>query len=356
MQLFHTPEEENEFLQSLRARTDGVEPPDSLSPERIRKMLPQRRPISMTRRIAPYAAMAACLAVVLTGTIFFRNGQLSGSPELYIDNAATSQTATAEASREYTAGTAEISSIANFSAQAPQEDYSALYAAIQESCVLEKGAAVGGTNFLKGNMRCSDDIFEKDDTIYSLTNDGQLFVSTEGGAEAVITPEFPSDGTWTAQDLFLSGDRLVVFGEGVFASGAPGSAAVIYDLSQPEKPACLTSLAQSGGELQSVLANGLLILESAWTPADPGDGSLPERFVPASWQDGWTELFSMDEISLAESGSGYAILTCTDLETGVTLSRLAGYGTTPDSLTESGASWGSRTVTWEDGTFRLNER
>ena len=351
MQHIPTPEEENDFLQSLRARTSRVEPPESLSPEHIRENLPQRRAISMTRRIAPYAAMAACLAVILTGTAIFRKGGLSGSPELYTGNAATSQAAVAEAPDSVPK---EADPYMGFAATALPEDYSALYAAVEKSRSLEMGSA-DRTGSME-NAKRSAGALKKDETSYSLTQNGQLFLSTEGGAENELTPEFPPEGTWTATELLLSGDRLVILGEGVFASGEPGSAAVVYDLSQPEMPSCLTSFAQSGGDLRAELANGLLILESTWTPADPSDGSQPERYVPSTWEDGWTQLFTSAEIPVVESGSGYAVLTCTDLETGVTLSRLAGYGLTPGPLSETGVAWGEYAVTWEDGNFHLNER
>ena len=189
MQHIPTPEEENDFLQSLRARTSRVEPPESLSPEHIRENLPQRRAISMTRRIAPYAAMAACLAVILTGTAIFRKGGLSGSPELYTGNAATSQAAVAEAPDSVPK---EADPYMGFAAAALPENYSALYAAVEKSRSLEMGSA-DRTGSME-NAKRSAGALKKDETSYSLTQNGQLFLSTEGGAENELTPEFPRRG------------------------------------------------------------------------------------------------------------------------------------------------------------------
>ena len=59
--------DEEEFLGSLRKRADSVTPPPSLSPDAIKKQLPERPKITLTRRLAPFAAAAACLALILTG-------------------------------------------------------------------------------------------------------------------------------------------------------------------------------------------------------------------------------------------------------------------------------------------------
>ena len=52
--------DEEEFLGSLRKRADSVTPPPSLSPDAIKKQLPERPKITLTRRLAPFAAAAAC--------------------------------------------------------------------------------------------------------------------------------------------------------------------------------------------------------------------------------------------------------------------------------------------------------
>lgn len=67
--------------QRIRKMADSLEPPSSLSPEKLLQKLPDRQPVrqfSVIRKYTPAIAMAACLLVVIAGSAVLRN--FAGEP------------------------------------------------------------------------------------------------------------------------------------------------------------------------------------------------------------------------------------------------------------------------------------
>ncbi len=373
---FPAPEEENDaFLNELRAMGDSIEPPSSLAPEQIRNRLPDPNRIPLTRRIAPYAAMAACLAVVLTGVRIFqqnqaswlRSGNTSGAAassqaaaqandalETYVDGLSEGAE-TAEGGQEECVQKTAPPNTAKYAASAP--DYTAVYEAVQDNATAE--SFDGAANEQDKASLAHKEAIRFQSVEYSLTEDGELLVF-QGEAEArAVSLELPG-GSWTAQSLLLAGteERLIVLGEGLSDSGMPCSIAAFYDISVPSDPVYAGSYAQSGSNCQAVLSGGVLILQSIWIPANVEDGSDPGQYVPAVYQDGGRMLFYPAEIPLLEggAGSGYLVLTAADIRSGSVQSRLAGYGPLSEvSLSEKGVQWNGACISWEGGVLSLAE-
>lgn len=369
---FPAPEEENDvFLNELRTMADSIEPPPSLAPEQIRDRLPDRLPL--TRRIAPYAAMAACLAVVLAGTRIFQRNQSTELRSGNVSSAPSSSQAAAQANdalggtpEAYNESTEEAGQQECVPKAAPSDamyaalsapDYTAVYEAVRDSAAA--GNFDGAANEQDKASLAHKEAIRFQSVEYSLTEDGELLVF-QGEAEArTVSLELPG-GSWTAQSLLLAGteERLIVLGEGLSDSGMPCSIAAFYDLSSPGEPVYANSYTQSGGGCRAFLSEGVLILGSVWSPVSVGDGSDPGQYVPAVCQDGGCTLFYPEEIPLLEGepGAGYLVLTAADVRTGSIQSRLAGYGALSKAgFSEEGFLWNGACISWEDGTLSLSE-
>lgn len=374
---FPAPEEENDaFLNELRAMGDSIEPPSSLAPEQIRNRLPDLNRIPLTRRIAPYAAMAACLAVVLTGVRIFqqnqaswlRSGNTSGAAassqaaaqandalETYVDGLSEGAE-TAEGGQEECVQKTAPPNTAKYAASAP--DYTAVYEAVQDNATAE--SFDGAANEQDKIFLACEEALRFQSVRYSLAEGCELLVF-QGDTEAqTVSLELPDGRSWTAQNLLLSEseERLIVLGEGISDSGLSCSIAAFYDISVPSDPVYAGSYAQSGSSCQAVLSGGVLILQSIWIPANVEDGSDPGQYVPAVYQDGGCMLFYPAEIPLLEggAGSGYLVLTAADIRSGSVQSRLAGYGPLSEvSLSEKGVQWNGTCISWEGGVLSLAE-
>lgn len=320
--------DEEEFLGSLRKRADSVTSPPSLSPDAIKKQLPERPKITLTRRLAPFAAAAACLALILTGTYALK------SPGI--------------ATREYTNGSASSAATLAiyderacmpFAAQAA--DYSDIYQMVTENS--SKAAS------FSNEKRTVDSGATDSDALYTLTESGRV----ERDGTVLFTPEFPEGGSWKPVSLLLSADgsRLCVLGEGAFDSGTPSSAALLYDLSDPAAPKLLTSFAQTGSAPMAAFSDNTLLFAALWQPEDPGDGSDPEAFVPGTFSNGFFSLLLPNQVENL-GGSTYLTLTALD-PNGMILDNVSLYGHFDALiLTENGAEWDGGFCPFDSSAFQ----
>lgn len=161
-----------EFLGSLRKRADSVTPPPSLSPDAIKKQLPERPKITLTRRLAPFAAAAACLALILTGTYALK------SPALPSGSTQTVPASSAEAVAIY-----DERAYMPFAAQAT--DYSDIYQMVTENS--SKAASSSNKKHTVASSGATDS-----DALYTLTESGRV----EQDGTVLFTPEFPEGGSW----------------------------------------------------------------------------------------------------------------------------------------------------------------
>lgn len=320
--------DEEEFLGSLRKRADSVTSPPSLSPDAIKKQLPERPKITLTRRLAPFAAAAACLALILTGAYALK------SPGI--------------ATREYTNGSASSAATVAiyderacmpFAAQAA--DYSDIYQMVIENS--SKAAS------FSNEKRTVDSGATDSDALYTLTESGRV----ERDGTVLFTPEFPEGGSWKPVFLLLSanGSRLCVLGEGAFDSGTPSSAALLYDLSDPAASKLLTSFAQTGSVPMAAFSDNTLLFAALWQPEDPGDGSDPEAFVPGTFSNGFFSLLLPDQVENL-GGSTYLTLTALD-PNGMILDNVSLYGRFDALiLTENGAEWDGGSCPFDSSAFQ----
>lgn len=320
--------DEEEFLGSLRKRADSVTSPPSLSPDAIKKQLPERPKITLTRRLAPFAAAAACLALILTGTYALK------SPGI-----ATREYTTGSASSAATLAIYDERACMPFAAQAA--DYSDIYQMVTENS--SKAAS------FSNEKRTVDSGATDSDALYTLTESGRV----ERDGTVLFTPGFPEGGSWKPVSLLLSADgsRLCVLGEGAFDSGTPSSAALLYGLSDPAAPKLLTSFAQTGSAPMAAFSDNTLLFAALWQPEDPGDGSDPEAFVPGTFSDGFFSLLLPNQV---ENLGGSAYLTLTALDpNGMILDNVSLYGNFDALiLTENGAEWDGGSCPFDRSAFQ----
>lgn len=320
--------DEEEFLGSLRKRADSVTSPPSLSPDAIKKQLPERPKITLTRRLAPFAAAAACLALILTGTYALK------SPGI-----ATREYTTGSASSAATLAIYDERACMPFAAQAA--DYSDIYQMVTENS--SKAAS------FSNEKRTVDSGATDSDALYTLTESGRV----ERDGTVLFTPEFPEGGSWKPVSLLLSanGSRLCVLGEGAFDSGTPSSAALLYDLSDPAAPKLLTSFAQTGSAPMAAFSDNTLLFAALWQPEDPDDGSDPEAFVPGTFSSGFFSLLLPDQVENL-GGSTYLTLTALD-PNGMILDNVSLYGHFDALiLTENGAEWDGGSCPFDSSAFQ----
>lgn len=320
--------DEEEFLGSLRKRADSVTSPPSLSPDAIKKQLPERPKITLTRRLAPFAAAAACLALILTGTYALK------SPGI-----ATREYTTGSASSAATLAIYDERACMPFAAQAA--DYSDIYQMVTENS--SKAAP------FSNEKRTVDSGATDSDALYTLTESGRV----ERDGTVLFTPGFPEGGSWKPVSLLLSADgsRLCVLGEGAFDSGTPSSAALLYDLSDPAAPKLLTSFAQTGSAPMAAFSDNTLLFAALWQPEDPGDGSDPEAFVPGTFSNGFFSLLLPDQVENL-GGSTYLTLTALD-PNGMILDNVSLYGHFDALiLTENGAEWDGGSCPFDSSVFQ----
>lgn len=320
--------DEEEFLGSLRKRADSVTSPPSLSPDAIKKQLPERPKITLTRRLAPFAAAAACLALILTGTYALK------SPGI-----ATREYTTGSASSAATLAIYDERACMPFAAQAA--DYSDIYQMVTENS--NKAAS------FSNEKRTVDSGATDSDALYTLTESGRV----ERDGTVLFTPEFPEGDSWKPVSLLLSADgsRLCVLGEGAFDSGTPSSAALLYDLSDPAAPKLLTSFAQTGSAPMAAFSDNTLLFAALWQPEDPGDGSDPEAFVPGTFSNGFFSLLLPDQVENL-GGSTYLTLTALD-PNGMILDNVSLYGHFDALiLTENGAEWDGGSCPFDTSVFQ----
>lgn len=320
--------DEEEFLGSLRKRADSVTSPPSLSPDAIKKQLPERPKITLTRRLAPFAAAAACLALILTGTYALK------SPGI-----ATREYTTGSASSAATLAIYDERACMPFAAQAA--DYSDIYQMVTENS--SKAAP------FSNEKRTVDSGATDSDALYTLTESGRV----ERDGTVLFTPGFPEGGSWKPVSLLLSADgsRLCVLGEGAFDSGTPSSAALLYDLSDPAAPKLLTSFAQTGSAPMAAFSDNTLLFAALWQPEDPGDGSDPEAFVPGTFSNGFFSLLLPDQVENL-GGSTYLTLTALD-PNGMILDNVSLYGHFDALiLTENGAEWDGGSCPFDSSAFQ----
>lgn len=320
--------DEEEFLGFLRKRADSVTSPPSLSPDAIKKQLPERPKITLTRRLAPFAAAAACLALILTGTYALK------SPGI-----ATREHTNGSASSAATLAIYDERACMPFAAQAA--DYSDIYQMVTENS--SKAASFS-------NEKCTVDSGATDSgALYTLTESGRV----ERDGTVLFTPGFPEGGSWKPVSLLLSADgsRLCVLGEGAFDSGTPSSAALLYDLSDPAAPKLLTSFAQTGSAPMAAFSDNTLLFAALWQPEDPGDGSDPEAFVPGTFSNGFFSLLLPDQVENL-GGSTYLTLTALD-PNGMILDNVSLYGNfDAPILTENGAEWDGGSCPFDSSAFQ----
>lgn len=320
--------DEEEFLGSLRKRADSVTSPPSLSPDAIKKQLPERPKITLTRRLAPFAAAAACLALILTGTYALK------SPGI-----ATREHINGSASSAATVAIYDERACMPFAAQAA--DYSDIYQMVTENS--SKAAS------FSNEKRTVDSGATDSDALYTLTESGRV----ERDGTLLFTPGFPEGGSWKPVFLLLSADgsRLCVLGEGAFDSGTPSSAALLYDLSDPAAPKLLTSFAQTGSAPMAAFSDNTLLFAALWQPEDPGDGSDPEAFVPGTFSNGFFSLLLPDQVENL-GGSTYLTLTALD-PNGMILDNVSLYGHFDALvLTENGAEWDGGSCPFDSSAFQ----
>lgn len=320
--------DEEEFLGSLRKRADSVTSPPSLSPDAIKKQLPERPKITLTRRLAPFAAAAACLALILTGTYALK------SPSI-----ATREHTNGSASSAATLAIYDERACMPFAAQAA--DYSDIYQMVTEN----SSKAASFSNEKRTVASGATD----SDALYTLTESGRV----ERDGTVLFTPEFPEGGSWKPVFLLLSADgsRLCVLGEGAFDSGTPSSAALLYDLSDPAAPKLLTSFAQTGSAPMAAFSDNTLLFAALWQPEDPGDGSDPEAFVPGTFSNGFFFLLLPDQVENL-GGSTYLTLTALD-PNGMILDNVSLYGHFDALiLTENGAEWNGGSCPFDSSAFQ----
>lgn len=320
--------DEEEFLGSLRKRADSVTSPPSLSPDAIKKQLPERPKITLTRRLAPFAAAAACLALILTGTYALK------SPSI-----ATREHTNGSASSAATLAIYDERACMPFAAQAA--DYSDIYQMVTENS--SKAAS------FSNEKRTVDSGATDSDALYTLTESGRV----ERDGTVLFTPEFPEGGSWKPVFLLLSADgsRLCVLGEGAFDSGTPSSAALLYDLSDPAAPKLLTSFAQTGSAPMAAFSDNTLLFAALWQPEDPGDGSDPEAFVPGTFSNGFFSLLLPNQVENL-GGSTYLTLTALD-PNGMILDNVSLYGHFDALiLTENGAEWDGGSCPFDSSAFQ----
>lgn len=362
--MLHMPvsEEDRELLEKLKKMADSIEPPASLSPEQIKNRLPDRKTISFSRRIAPYAAAAACLAVVLTGTSLFLKNQGTASDSIQMETAVQSTSAADEAPSE--AAVAEDTAVPEeenallkenvilYSADA-QEDVSSKNSADSYEAVYEAMAdsftdnAVQDKRGLSVTAAMATPAATVDGTEYLLSDGRQLQATLTDGTAQTIELEL-SEG-WSIQYLLEADGRLGVTGE---ISEENKTFAVFYDVTEPLEPIETASIVQSGTlEGVSVSSDGTVLLLSEWTPADPGDGSDPSAFIPAVDSGAGEELLLPEEILLGEGG-GYLVATVTEPASGTIVDKIACCGISQeDSFTEDGFLWNGNLFRWENGSF-----
>lgn len=321
--------DEEEFLGSLRKRADSVTSPPSLSPDAIKKQLPERPKITLTRRLAPFAAAAACLALILTGTYALKNPGIA--PREHTNGSASS----AETVAIYDEGSYML-----FAAQTA--DYSDIYQMVTENS--SKAASSSNKKHTVASSGATDS-----DALYTLTESGRV----EQDGTVLFTPEFPEGGSWKPVSLLLSADgsRLCVLSEGAFDSGTPSSAALLYDLSDPAAPKLLTAFAQTGSAPMAAFSDNTLLFAALWQPEDPGDGSDPETFVPGTFSDGFFSLLLPDQVEDL-GGSTYLTLTALD-PNGMILDNVSLYGNFDALiLTENGAEWDGGSCPFDRSAFQ----
>ena len=363
--MLHMPvsEEDRELLEKLKKMADSIEPPASLSPEQIKNRLPDRKIIPFSRRIAPYAAAAACLAVVLTGTTLFLKNQETASDGITMETVTQSASAADDASSEAAAAEADMAPEENnaigkentvlYSAEA-QEDaaaeqsadsYETVYEAITGSAADSAVQDKRGMNVTSAAMSAPSAAV--DGTEYCLSGVQQLKAVSADGTSQTVELALPEG--WSIEYLTEAGGCLGVMGQ---ISGADQTFAVCYDVSEPLEPVETVSIVQSGTlEGVWVSSDGTLLLLSRWTPSDPGDGSDPSAFIPAVDTGSGAELLLPEEILLGK-GSGYLVATAIDPGTGTVVGRIACCGVSgEDGFTGDGFQWNGSLFRWENGSF-----
>lgn len=383
----HTPD--NDAMERrIREMADSLKIPPSLEPENLLPRLPdrQRIPIIRIRRYLPAAAAAACLLVVLSGTVFLRQfagpsvitpesslqssgpessaPESSASPSLPGEVSAESEdeAPSGEASGEpgtdalpapapepsqpqqsapsggQTEGPASSApeetpsepqqepenSLQQQDVSAYQDVYDAMVSLQRDSQVYSgaapaysrAGAAVAmsdsvsgaGTVQSAGSLLCSLSSGEESETITVFN----LRKSTEEPA-SVFQPEFQVPefegmhlSSIAVNELYLKGTTLAAVGTAYYWSDAGTRQRTItvislYDLSSPQKPEYLVTLAQDGQLAASCLDGSTLALVTSYTvsPRQTLEEDRLASYLPVCYVNGREVLPTGEQIQVS---------------------------------------------------------
>lgn len=325
----------------------------------IKKKAAEERSASVRRaKFVRYGAVAAAFVLVLGGVL----GTVLISRPLAAKTAESAVASVASASADKATGNGETDAFASY-----DELYDAIKAmnggdatavstdmAVAEEVEAPAPAAGSGATVTsdaamdepRAASSCSDysetnvqvkgvdeaDIVKTDGTyIYYLAENTLSIAKADGKDTTVLsrTNVYTDDGNWGyAAELFLLGNRLMIVCQSMqtvwvndqstrYQSGANQTEAIIYDVSNREKPALVVSLGQSGSYVSSRLIGEYVYLVTSHTVYNCAR-SEPATYVPALTENGASELLDAGAIMSVPNPteSAYTVVGSINLKSG----------------------------------------
>ena len=171
------------------------------------------------------------------------------------------------------------------------------------------------------------DIVKTDGRYLYVLSKGQIvIVDPNDGQPQKLTAFTPSHGEangYGVSGMYLTGDRLVLM-QYRYTQGRATTAALIYDIADPEQPSLVTCFEQDGGEISSRVIGDVLYTVSKHTVRSNPIEEEPATFVPSIACDGETAVLAANDIYVCEESAQYVVVTAVRVsEKGERLSQKA---------------------------------
>lgn len=340
--------------------------PPSLSKENIVKMLEDSEQApKLTKRkrqqtVYKFVAVAAAIAIVLSGTFIYRQQTAQKTPPAMIDNGTVSISENENYDEIYSRLKAMKNEIAKENARSFFDSFGAKYSA--ENAVVDGNAnagalpgdtadlgvdektesenAFGTTNTQEENIDEGDIIKTDGKNIYLADRENKCvyIVKADSGKMQKIS-EISFSGNVHIQEMYLTGNRLaVIYSEydyskqptsyndtvtydAVFRGGCCASWVCsdtkigFYDVSNPENATLISNFSQSGDFTSSRLRDGKIYLVSSYA-VDLFARDYKDTCIPETAKNGDKELIPASKITLVNGTDtpAYAVISTFDVQ------------------------------------------
>lgn len=147
--------------------------------------------------------------------------------------------------------------------------------------------------------------------LYVLSGERIVIVDPNDGQPQKLAEFTPSHGEasgYGVSGMYLVGDRLVVM-QRRYMQLHTITAALVYDIADPEKPSLVTFFEQDGCEISSRVIGDVLYTVSQHTIRKEPDQNEPATFVPSIGCDEKSTVLAANDIYICEESAQYVVVT-----------------------------------------------